>query len=52
MGSPRNPTLEQIQKLNAATQLPPPEQLHLEGNRLDLTLQVNALVLVEAKLGK
>jgi len=52
MGSPRNPTLEQIQKLNAATQLPPPEQLHLEENRLDLTLQVNALVLVEAKLGK
>jgi len=52
MGSPRYPTEEQVQKLNAATQLPPPEQRHLEASRLDLTLQVNALVLVEVKMGK
>jgi xylan 1,4-beta-xylosidase len=47
MGSPRYLTEDQIEKLNAATQLPSPEQLHLEGNRFDLDLQPNALVLVE-----
>jgi xylan 1,4-beta-xylosidase len=47
MGSPRYPTEDQILKLNTATQLPPPEQLHLAGNHLDLDLQPNALVLVE-----
>jgi xylan 1,4-beta-xylosidase len=47
MGSPRYPTEDQIRKLNTATQLPPPEQLHLAGNHLDLDLQPNALVLVE-----
>ncbi len=47
LGSPRYPTDEQIKQLNAATQLPAPEQTHLEGNHLDLDLQPNALVLVE-----
>ena len=52
MGSPRYPTDDQIRKLNAATQLPPPERLHLEGNRLDLNLQPNALVLIEVNAGQ
>ncbi len=47
LGSPRYPTEDQVQKMNAATKLPPPSQIHLEGNRLDLDLEPNALVLVE-----
>ena len=47
MGSPRNPTPEQVERLNAATKLPAPEKSHLEGNHLDLELEPNALVLVE-----
>ena len=47
MGSPEYPTEEQIRRLNAAAELPAPEQRHLEGNRLDLELGVNALVLVD-----
>jgi xylan 1,4-beta-xylosidase len=46
MGSPRYPTEEQIQKLNAATQVSPSTG-HLEANHLDLALQPNALVLIE-----
>lgn len=47
MGSPQNPTLEQIRRLNAATQLPPPAEEHLAGNGLDVELEPNALVLIE-----
>jgi xylan 1,4-beta-xylosidase len=46
-GSPRYPTEEQVEKLNAVTKLPAPSQAHLEGNHLDLELGANALVLVE-----
>jgi hypothetical protein len=49
MGSPRYPTEEQVKKINAATALPAPLQQHLEGNRLDVDLPVNALVLVEVQ---
>jgi xylan 1,4-beta-xylosidase len=49
MGSPRDPTEQQIQKLNATTALPPPSQFHLDGNHLDLSLQVNALALLEVQ---
>jgi xylan 1,4-beta-xylosidase len=48
LGSPRYPTEDQVRRLNAATE-PRPEQSHLEGDRLDLDLQVNALVLIEVK---
>lgn len=51
LGSPQYPTEDQVRQMNAATQLPPPQQLHLEGNRLDLDLQANALVLVEIRTG-
>ena len=47
MGSPPYPTEEQIERLNAATQLGPPGETHLDGNHLDLELEPNALVLVE-----
>ena len=46
IGSPRYPTDDQIQKLNAATQVSPSSE-HLEGNHLDVSLQPNALVLIE-----
>jgi xylan 1,4-beta-xylosidase len=49
MGSPQYPTGEQVNKLNETTKLPPPVAQRLEGNQLDLDLQVNALVLVEIK---
>lgn len=51
MGSPRYPTEDQIRRLNAATALPPPVQRRLEGNHLDLTLESNALVLLEVEGG-
>jgi xylan 1,4-beta-xylosidase len=47
MGSPRYPTEDQVERLNAATKLPQPGQVQLEGNYLDLELEANALVLVE-----
>jgi xylan 1,4-beta-xylosidase len=49
MGSPPYPTDEQIRQLNAATKLPAPAETHLDGNHLDLNIQVNALVLIEVK---
>ncbi len=47
LGSPRYPSEDQIRRLNAATELPPPAQHHLDGNHLDLSLQPNALVVLE-----
>jgi xylan 1,4-beta-xylosidase len=47
LGSPEYPTPEQVLKMNAATALPAPTQRHLDGNHLDMRLQVNALALVE-----
>jgi xylan 1,4-beta-xylosidase len=52
IGSPQYPTEEQIRKINAATTLPPPDRLHLDGTHLDLELQVNALALVEIHAAK
>ncbi len=47
LGSPPYPTAEQVSRINAATQLPAPEQRHLEAGQLKLELQPNALVLLE-----
>jgi xylan 1,4-beta-xylosidase len=47
LGSPRYPTEDQVGKMNEATKLPPPSQVHLAGNHLDLDLEANALLLVE-----
>ena len=46
MGSPRYPTEQQIEKLNATTQISPSYE-HLQGNYVDVQLQPNALVLIE-----
>lgn len=51
LGSPRYPTAEQVQKMNAATQLPAPTLRRLEDNHLDLDLEANALVLLEVRGG-
>ena len=47
LGSPQYPTPEQVRKMNAASALPAPAHLHLDGNHLDIRLQVNALALIE-----
>jgi len=51
LGSPRYPTEEQIERMNAATALGAPTEEHLKGNYLDLSLEPNALVLVEVESG-
>ncbi len=50
MGSPLDPTPAQVEQLNRETALPAPEEVKLQGNKLELTLTPNALVLV--KVGK
>jgi xylan 1,4-beta-xylosidase len=52
LGSPQYPTEEEIRKINAASALPPPDRLRLDGTQLDLELQVNALALVEIPAAK
>jgi xylan 1,4-beta-xylosidase len=49
LGSPRYPTEEQVRLMNAATELPPPELLHLDGRGLELELEPNALATVEVR---
>ena len=46
LGSPRYPTMEQIQKMNAATALPEPKRVPLTNSRLELELSPNALALL------
>jgi xylan 1,4-beta-xylosidase len=47
MGSPEDPTPEQVEQLNRETALPPPEKTHLEDGKLQLMLTPNALVLIK-----
>ena len=49
MGSPQYPTMAQVEKLNAASALPAPEQRKLQGGRLELSLTPDALVLVKIR---
>jgi xylan 1,4-beta-xylosidase len=51
LGSPRYPTEEQVERMNAATALGRPAEQHLNGNYLDLTLQSDALFLLEVQSG-
>lgn len=46
MGSPADPTPAQVQELNRETALPPPQQTHLTGGHLKLTLTPDALDLI------
>jgi xylan 1,4-beta-xylosidase len=50
MGSPVDPTPEQVRELNRETDPGRPQHTHLQGSSLNLTLTPNALVLVEMKL--
>jgi xylan 1,4-beta-xylosidase len=47
LGSPLYPTEEQVNNMNAATQLEAPEQFRLDGDHIDLQLPVNALIVLE-----
>ncbi len=49
MGSPLDPTDEQVEKLNQATAITPSAPQRLERGSLKLELQPNALVLVEVR---
>jgi xylan 1,4-beta-xylosidase len=49
MGKPLDPTPDQVEQLNRETTLPAPEALNLQGNRLELNLTPNALVLVKVQ---
>jgi xylan 1,4-beta-xylosidase len=51
MGKPDYPTTAQVEKLNKTTALPAPEEKRLEGGRLMLALEPNALVLVTVRAG-
>jgi xylan 1,4-beta-xylosidase len=46
MGSPLDPTPEQVEQLNRETALPAPENTRLQQGRLDLKLTHDALVLI------
>jgi xylan 1,4-beta-xylosidase len=47
MGSPRYPTRKQIDALNAASALPPPELRQITNNSLDVRLPVNGVAVIE-----
>ena len=52
IGSPAYPTKQQVTKINSTAALPPPERVQLNGTRLDLDLQVNALALLQIPAAK
>lgn len=49
MGSPRYPTMAQLQALRAAAQLPVPETVAIRQGSLDLTVPTQGLALIELK---
>jgi xylan 1,4-beta-xylosidase len=49
MGKPLDPTPEQVEELNRQTTVPPPEAVKLQGNRLDLSLTPDELVLIKVQ---
>jgi xylan 1,4-beta-xylosidase len=51
LGSPRYPTEKQVEKMNETTALPTPQQVRIDGGHLDISLQPNALVLIEIPAG-
>jgi xylan 1,4-beta-xylosidase len=50
MGSPQDPTETQVEQLNRETALGLPEQTKLEDGRLKLTLEQNALILLQVSV--
>lgn len=49
MGSPQYPTPSQVEKLNQQTALSPPQQLQLKNGELELSVPVNALILLKVE---
>jgi xylan 1,4-beta-xylosidase len=49
MGKPLDPTPAQVEELNRKTALAAPEQAKLQGERLQLSLTPDALVLVRVE---
>jgi len=49
MGSPRYPTQREIQELQTAGQLPPPEEAKIQHGQLDLSLPSYGLAVIEIK---
>jgi xylan 1,4-beta-xylosidase len=49
MGSPLDPTPDQVAELNRETALPPPEQMQLKQGKIRLTLKPNALLLIKVQ---
>jgi xylan 1,4-beta-xylosidase len=49
MGSPTNPTTQQIAELRRAANAPPPEQMPLKNREFTLTLPPHGLALIELK---
>jgi xylan 1,4-beta-xylosidase len=49
MGKPLDPTPEQVEELNRETALPAPEPVKLQGDRLELSLTPDALVLIKVQ---
>ncbi len=49
LGSPRYPTEEQVNQMNAATQLRPPVRRRIEGGQLDVKVDKDALFLIELR---
>jgi xylan 1,4-beta-xylosidase len=47
MGSPRYPTRKQVTEMNKASAFPTPEDSALKDGRLELTLPVNGLAVIE-----
>jgi xylan 1,4-beta-xylosidase len=47
MGSPEDPTAQQVERLNRESALPAPQQTTLHDGKLSLTLTPNALVLIK-----
>jgi xylan 1,4-beta-xylosidase len=49
LGSPEYPSVSQIQKMNAATELHAPALQPITGDHMDVTLEPNALMLIEVQ---
>jgi xylan 1,4-beta-xylosidase len=49
MGSPEDPTPEQVEQLNRESALPAPQQTTLRDGKLSLTLTPNALLLIKVQ---
>ena len=47
MGSPRYPTMAQVEQINREGELPPPEATALKNGELDITIPVNGLAILE-----